>query len=66
MPGWMRAAYGYPAFGGQAYISNPAAQFTAKEEIDMLRGQADILKQQLENIQSRISTLEKAQTQENE
>jgi prefoldin subunit 5 len=37
---------------------------TPKEETDMLKSQADVLKQQLEDIQSRIGTLEKAQAQE--
>ena len=61
MPGWMRASYGYPAFGGWA---NPyAPEMTAKEEMDMLKDQAEIIKQQLDDIQSRISTLEKAQAE---
>lgn len=67
MPGWMRANYGYPAFGGQVYPSYApqyAPQFTANEERDMLKEEADFLKQQLKDIQSRISTLEKAQAQE--
>jgi hypothetical protein len=57
MPGWARAAYPeYP------YIQD----FTAREEVDVLRNQADFLKKQLEDIQDRINTLEKARKHENE
>jgi len=66
MPGWQRAAYGYPAYGypayGGAYPYPPEP--TAEEEKDMLKGEAEALKQELEDIQNRISTLEKAQSQE--
>lgn len=62
LPGWMRAGYGYPAFGGWAYPYGP--EMTSKEEMDMLKNQAEFLKQELEDIQSRIETLEKAQAQE--
>lgn len=60
LPGWARIGYGYPPFGG--YPSGTG--ITPKEEMDMLKDQAKFLKQQLENIESRISTLEKAQTEE--
>jgi len=63
LPGWMRAAYGYPAFGGWAAPYGP--ELTGKEEIDMLKSQAEFLESQLQDVQGRISTLEKAQTQEN-
>ena len=64
MPGWARAGYGYPAFSGWAdpYGVEP----TAKEERDMLKDQAEALKQQLEDIHTRISTLEKAEAQDSE
>ncbi len=55
LPGWARAGYGYPLYG---------PEFTAKDEINVLQDQADFLKKQLEDIQNRISTLEKAQKQE--
>jgi len=55
LPGWARAGYGYPSSG---------PEFTAKDEIDVLQDRADLLKKQLENIQNRISTLEKARAQE--
>ena len=67
MPGWARAAYGMPAFGGAVnpWGNYPYAQeLTSGQETQMLKEQADILKQQLKDIQSRIATLEKAQKQE--
>jgi len=61
MPGWQRAAYGYPVYGEQySYPPEP----TAEEEKNMLKGEAEALKQELEDIQNRISTLEKSQGQE--
>jgi len=63
LPGWARTAYDYPAFGGQVFPYGP--ELTAKEEMDMLKDQAQALKQQLKDIQSHISTLEKAPAQEN-
>ena len=62
MPGWQRAAYGYPAFGGGAYPYPPEP--TAEEERDMLKEEAEMLKQQLDDIQNRISTLEKSKNPE--
>jgi len=64
LPGWARAGYGWPAFGGSAYPYPYGSDLAPKEEMDMLNSQAESLKQELEDIQSRISTLEKAQTQE--
>ena len=58
LPGWVRPAYGYPAFGGLAYPYAP--KLTPKEEMDVLREQSEILRQQLEDIQNRINALEKA------
>ena len=61
MPGWQRAAYGYPAYGGPyPYAAEPSAE----EEREMLKGEAEALKRELEDIQERISTLEKAQSQD--
>ncbi len=63
LPGWVRAAYGMPAFGGWVnpwvypYMSGPSAQ----DEAEILKEQAEFLKQQLEDIQGRISEIEKAQ-----
>ena len=58
MPGWQRGAYGYPAYGGGAY---PYSEPTADEEKEMLRNEAEALKKELEDVQSRIGTLEKVQ-----
>jgi hypothetical protein len=58
LPSWARAGYGYPTFGVYPYTP------TAKEEMDSLKDQAEFFKQQLDDIQNRISTLEKAQAQE--
>jgi len=61
MPGWQRAAYVYPPHGEvYPYSSEP----TAKEEKDMLKGEAEALKQELADIQNRINVLDKAQGQE--
>jgi hypothetical protein len=64
VPGWARGGYGFSRFAGAGYPYGP--EFTAKEEIDILKDQADFFKQQLDDIQNRISTLEKAQAQESE
>ncbi|MGB9716631.1 MAG: DUF5320 domain-containing protein [Thermodesulfovibrionales bacterium] len=53
IPGWGR--YGYPPFWGYPYAS------TAKEEMDILKAQAEFLKKEMDEVQNRISTLEKAQ-----
>jgi hypothetical protein len=64
LPGWGGAGYGSPLFAGVGYSYGP--EFSAKDEIDILRDQAEFFKKQLDNIQSRISSLEKAQAQESE
>ncbi len=61
MPLWQRAAYGYPAYGG-AYPYPPEP--TVDEEKEMLREEAETLKRELEDIQERISVLEKDQGQD--
>lgn len=55
MPGWMRAGYGVGPYDVQGLAPT--------EEMNILREEAQILKEQLEEIQGRISTLEKAQKQ---
>jgi hypothetical protein len=59
-PGWARAGsgYGYIPFTGAEYSLRP--EFTAKDEIDILKDKADFFRQQLDEIQKRISTLEKS------
>ena len=60
-----QAGYGMP-YGQAPYMgAYPyAPELNPKQEMDMLKDQAGILKQQSEDIQNRISTLEKAQAQE--
>ena len=53
---------GYPAFGG--IVGPYGVGITPREETEFLRNQAELLKRELDDIQSRISTLEKAQAQE--
>lgn len=66
LPGWARAGYGYPAFGGgvNPFLYPYGQEITPKQEADILKNEAVALKEQLEDIQSRIETLEKAQTHE--
>ena len=61
MTGWQRAAYGDPVYGGQYPY---ASHRTAEEEKEALRSEAELLKQELSDIQSRISTLEKDKDQQ--
>lgn len=58
LPGWQRASIGMPAFGG---VYAGPTEINARQELDMLNNQAEILKKELENIQARIETLEKSQ-----
>jgi len=55
LPGWMRAGNNYPKSGIYPY----APDLTPKQEMDMLKQDAEALKTQLEDIQNRIETLEK-------
>jgi hypothetical protein len=57
LPGWIKEGYGYPVY---------EAGFGAREEITILQNQADVLKRQLEEIQSRIDMLERGKKQEGE
>lgn len=54
MPGWARTGYGYP------YVSS----YTADQELSFLRDEAEFLRRQLEEIQTRISTMEKSEKKE--
>ncbi len=62
MPGWGMAGYGHPGFGSWSapWMGEP----TAAEEMELLREQAEILKQELKDINERMGTLEKARAQE--
>ena len=55
IPGWQRSAYGYPAYSRQYPYTS---ELTAEEEKKALRSEAELLKQELSDIQSRISALE--------
>ncbi len=53
-PRWARTGYRHPF----------APSFTAKDEMSLLREEAEFLRKQMEEIQSRIHTLEKTEAQE--
>lgn len=66
LPGWQRASMGLPAFGGGV---NPAGypygpEISPQQEAAILKGQADVLRKQLEEIQGRIEALGKIQAEE--
>jgi hypothetical protein len=63
LPGWARAGYGFPAWGGAvnpyAYGGTPFAPgLSAQQEIDALKGQAEYLEDSLSGIKKRIEELE--------
>jgi hypothetical protein len=62
LPEWGRAGYGYTPFVPYPYVP----ESIGKQEMDILKDQADFLKKQLEDIERRISTLKKTQSQEGE
>jgi hypothetical protein len=63
LTGWQGALAGMPMPRG-AYPYT--GEVTPKQEKDILRNEAGILKAQLEDIQNRIDTLEKAQPEKSE
>jgi hypothetical protein len=67
VPGWQRAAYGYPAFGGVPYGgvpfgAPPMPTVTREQEVEVLKGQADYFANALEDIKKRIEELESQKT----
>jgi hypothetical protein len=63
LPGWARAGYGMPAWGGAvnpyAYGGTPFAPgLSAQQEIDALKGQSEYLEDSLDGIKKRIEELE--------
>ena len=63
LPGWARAGYGLPAWGRTvnpyAYGGAPLApSFTAQQELDALKGQAEYLEDSLAGIKKRMEELE--------
>lgn len=57
LPGWARAAYGYPAFGAD-YMP----EFSKEEESAMLKEEAKALQEELKAVEERLSTLERIQS----
>jgi hypothetical protein len=57
IPGWARFGYG-PAWGVPPAYSPYARAMDEEQEMQMLRGQAEALKQQLDAISQRLSELE--------
>lgn len=66
LPGWIRAAYGYPAFGGwvNPYVYPYYDDAGQPKEIDILKEQAEMLKQQLQDIQDRIKEIEESEKED--
>ena len=65
MPGWQRAAMGWPAYGAPpAYPTTGAAPFgpgtTKEQELDALKGQAEYFEDALDGIRKRIEELQAA------
>lgn len=63
LPGWARAGYGVPAWGGavnpNAYSGAPfAPSVTAQQELDALKGQAEYLEDSLAGIKKRMEEIE--------
>ena len=72
LPGWARAGYGLPVWGGgvrpyayggavnpYAYAGAPfAPAITPQQELDALKGQAEYLEDSLEGIKKRIEEIE--------
>ena len=62
LPGWQRAASGFPAFGWTGAPIGAGSYgpvWTAQEEKEALKHQVEFLKGQLNELQNRIATLEK-------
>lgn len=60
VPGNVRFNMGLPAWGGSVpYAGSYGPELAPEQETDMLKSQAEFLKQQMDDIQGRISTLDK-------
>jgi len=57
VPGWGRGGYGF---------SRQVPRYTTEEEMEILRDEADFLRQQLNDIQNRMSALEKSRATQGE
>jgi hypothetical protein len=60
VPGWARAGFGYPAWGGfsGSNVPYPAQEVTAEQELQGLKQQAEYFQGALEEIKKRIGQLE--------
>jgi len=70
-PGWARYNMGLPAWGGAVGYPEYGApgygqEISPEQEVELLKGQADFLKQQLDDIQARMGDLEKEKKQESD
>jgi len=64
LPGWARAGYGWPAWGGAVgpYVPFPGpAAPTPEQELEVLRQQAEFLQNSIDAVNKRIEELEKSQ-----
>jgi len=71
LPGWARAGYGWPAWGGAVnpytYGGAPFAPgLTSQQELDGLKGQAEYLEDSLDGIKKRIDELESQKSNKEE
>lgn len=69
LPGWMRFGFS-PGWVGRSFLGFPmpgfptpydpygAAQITPEQELDMLKGQSEVLEDELDGIRKRITELE--------
>lgn len=67
LPGWYRYNLGMPAWGGtvrEPYYPYYGPDVSKEQEKDMLRDQAEFLKQQLSDIEKRVEELEKEEGKE--
>lgn len=60
--GWTRAVNDYPFYAGRPYPYDE--ELSTKEELGILKNHSEVLKQQLNEVQDRINTLEKSQEEE--
>ena len=69
VPGWARSGVGPVGWGGWTPYPVPygyGPELSPQQEKEMLQSQADLLKQQIEDIQERIRALEDAATKQKE
>lgn len=58
LPGWQRAAWGWPAFGAAPSVPFTPPTIVPDQELDALRQQAEMLSSTLDGIRDRIAELE--------